>query len=99
MLLRPAPCNLTLQGVASVLTGPLEAPRLDAETARFYVPELDSLRFLGFLAVFICHLFDEMGGSLVMTNTGTFGRRSVLYLERVLNHRPADARKGTVRAG
>jgi hypothetical protein len=72
MLLRPAPCNLTLQGVASVLTGPLEAPRLDAETARFYVPELDSLRFLGFLAVFICHLFDEMGGSLVMTNTGTF---------------------------
>ena len=46
---------------------------MHAEAARFYVPELDSLRFFAFLAVFICHLSHELGGSLVITNTGTFG--------------------------
>jgi peptidoglycan/LPS O-acetylase OafA/YrhL len=59
--------------VATVPTERLEAPHLHAEAARFYVPELDSLRFFAFLAVFICHLFHELGGSLVITNTGTFG--------------------------
>ena len=44
-------------------------PRPPASTS----PNWIAFDFLGFLAVFICHLSDEMGGSLVMTNTGTFG--------------------------
>ena len=47
--------------MASALTEHLEAPQLRPKTERFYVPELDSLRFFAFLGVFVCHIVHEMG--------------------------------------
>lgn len=59
--------------MASALTEPLEAPRSQPEAARFYVPELDSLRFFAFFGVFLCHLIHEMGYGDVLSNIGGFG--------------------------
>src|SRR5207253_2993107 len=65
--------TVTLQRVASALTKPLEAPRSQPEAPRFYVPELDSLRFFAFFGVFLCHLTHEMGYGDVLSNIGGFG--------------------------
>jgi peptidoglycan/LPS O-acetylase OafA/YrhL len=59
--------------VASALTKPLEVPQSQLEAARFYVPELDSLRFFAFFGVFLCHLTHEMGYGDVLSNIGGFG--------------------------
>ncbi len=59
--------------MASALTKPLEAPQSQPEAARFYVPELDSLRFFAFFGVFLCHLIHEMGYGDVLSNIGGFG--------------------------
>jgi peptidoglycan/LPS O-acetylase OafA/YrhL len=40
---------------------------------RFYLPELDSLRFFAFLAVFICHCFALAGREGAWSDVGSFG--------------------------
>jgi peptidoglycan/LPS O-acetylase OafA/YrhL len=40
---------------------------------RFYLPELDSLRFFAFLAVFVCHAWDIQHGPNPLADIGTFG--------------------------
>jgi peptidoglycan/LPS O-acetylase OafA/YrhL len=67
------PSTVTLQSVATALTEHLDAPRSQPETARFYVPELDSLRFFAFFGVFVCHIVHEMGYGDVISNIGGFG--------------------------
>ncbi|MGH7932033.1 MAG: acyltransferase family protein [Candidatus Binataceae bacterium] len=55
------------------LTRRLREPELRPGASRFYVPELDSLRFFAFLSVFVCHLFAVLGSPLFLSNIGTFG--------------------------
>jgi peptidoglycan/LPS O-acetylase OafA/YrhL len=59
--------------VASALTKHLEAAESRSEPSRFYVPELDSLRFFAFFGVFYCHIVYEMGYGGVLSNIGGFG--------------------------
>jgi len=40
---------------------------------RFYLPELDALRFFAFLAVFCCHSWDFTHGTNQLADIGTFG--------------------------
>jgi peptidoglycan/LPS O-acetylase OafA/YrhL len=40
---------------------------------KFYLPELDALRFLAFLAVFSCHSWDFRHGTNQLVDIGTFG--------------------------
>jgi len=49
--LTPSEFHGTARPAAAVGSAP------QAQTGRFYLPELDSLRFFAFLAVFICHAF------------------------------------------
>ena len=52
----PGPLAVALrEGRPSVKTGAAVAP--DRPGERFYRPELDGLRFLAFLAVFLAHVF------------------------------------------
>jgi len=47
-------------------------PQLD-RVERFYLPELDALRFFAFLAVFTCHAWDIRNGPNCLADMGTFG--------------------------
>jgi peptidoglycan/LPS O-acetylase OafA/YrhL len=40
---------------------------------KFYLPELDALRFLAFLAVFSCHSWDFRHGTNQLVDIRTFG--------------------------
>jgi peptidoglycan/LPS O-acetylase OafA/YrhL len=40
---------------------------------KFYLPELDALRFFAFLAVFSCHSWDFRHGTNQLIDIGTFG--------------------------
>ena len=59
--------------MASAPTEHLEVLQSQPETSRFYVPELDSLRFFAFFGVFVCHIVYEMGYGGVLSNIGGFG--------------------------
>jgi peptidoglycan/LPS O-acetylase OafA/YrhL len=51
--------------------GGTPGPRPDPD--RFYLPELDGLRFFAFFAVFICHAFLIVGESTMFSRMGAFG--------------------------
>ena len=49
------------------------APIAQPPLHRFYLPELDTLRFFAFLAVFICHAGHAVGKDLPIVVSGSFG--------------------------
>jgi peptidoglycan/LPS O-acetylase OafA/YrhL len=58
--------------VAAIID-PIGTPESRTRPDRFYLPELDGLRFFAFLSVFICHALLIVGASTVFSRMGAFG--------------------------